>query len=151
LNLSKEGYATKVKATSKRLLFVDDERAIRETLSIILRRFGFAVTLATTVAEALQRIRTQQFEILLCDLNIEREKDGYQVVRAIRAIDPSCVVVILTAYPDVESAIEGIHQGVDDYMIKPADANALVALLVDKLAARQAGKHSFRGPFPIIT
>jgi len=53
---------------------------------------------------------------------------------AIRAIDPYCIVVVLTAYPDVESAIEGIHEGVDGYIIKPANADTLVALLSDKLA-----------------
>jgi ActR/RegA family two-component response regulator len=44
--------------------------------------------------------------------------------------------MILTAYPDVESAIEGIHQGVDDYIIKPSSADTLVALLAEKLAVR---------------
>jgi DNA-binding NtrC family response regulator len=121
----------------KRLLFVDDERGIRETLPVILRRYGFAVNVAATVQEALEEIRKQQFDALLCDLNIDGEKDGYEVVRAIRAIDPACVAVILTAYPDVESAIEGIHHGVDDYIIKPSSADMLAALLTEKLAERR--------------
>jgi CheY-like chemotaxis protein len=54
----------------KRLLFVDDERGIRETLSLILLRYGFTVTLAATVEQALAQIIAQQFDILLCDLNI---------------------------------------------------------------------------------
>lgn len=120
----------------KRLLFVDDERAIRETLPPILRRYGYAVTVAANVDEALSEIRKQQFDILLCDLNIDHERDGYEIVRAVRAIDPSCIAMILTAYPDVESAIEGIHHGVDDYIIKPASADTLVAMLADKLAGR---------------
>jgi len=68
---------------------------------------------------------------------------------AIRAIDPYCIVVVLTAYPDVESAIEGIHEGVDGYIIKPANADTLVALLSDKLA-KQHRKREIR-KYPVIT
>lgn len=118
----------------KRLLFVDDEPGIRETLPVILRRRGFAVTVAATVSEALEEIRGQQFDILLCDLNIERENDGYGIVRAIRAIDPTCIAVVLTAYPNLDSAIEGIRHGVDDYVLKPANVDTLVVLLADRLA-----------------
>ena len=122
--------------TGKRLLFVDDENAIRETLSIILRRYGFIVTLAASVAQALEEIEEQQFDILLCDLNIERESDGYEVIRAMQKTHPNCATIVLTGVPAVESAIEGIRLGIDDYLIKPATTDALVALLADKLAAR---------------
>ena len=120
-----------------RLLFVDDERAIRETLPPILKRYGFTVTVAATVQEALGEICKQQFDVLLCDLNIQCEGDGYEVVRAVRAIDPACAIVILTAFPGVESAVEGIHQDIDDYVLKPTSADELVALLAEKLAARR--------------
>lgn len=84
----------------------------------------------------LQKIETQEFDLLLCDLNIERENDGLEVVRAIRKVNPNCVTIILTAYPGADSAIEGIHLGIDEYIIKPAKADTLVALLAEKLAQR---------------
>ena len=80
----------------KRLLFVDDESSIREMLPVILRRYGFQVTVAATVTEALQEITSREFDLLLSDLNIESESDGYVVVRAMRATNPRCVIVILT-------------------------------------------------------
>lgn len=120
----------------KRLLFVDDERAIRETLSTILQRYGFVVRLAATTSEAFEEIQKHEFDVLLCDLNIDREGDGYNVIRAMRKVNPNCVTVILTGYPDVRSAVEGIHEGIDDYIVKPAKADELVALLADRLAAR---------------
>jgi DNA-binding response OmpR family regulator len=126
-----------VKLTRKRLLFVDDEPAIRKTLSVILARYGCAVTVAATVAEAIEEIKTKEFDLLLSDLNIDREGDGYEVIRAMREVNPDCVTIVLTGYPDVESAVEGIHLGVDDYIMKPAKADVLVALLAEKLAARQ--------------
>jgi DNA-binding NtrC family response regulator len=124
----------------KRLLFVDDERGIRETLSLILLRHGFTVTLAETVQQAIQQIEAQEFDLLLCDLNLERERDGYTVVRAMREAHPRCVTIILTGYPDLESAIEGIHLGVLDYITKPTNADELVALLAEKLSARERAK-----------
>jgi DNA-binding NtrC family response regulator len=124
----------------KLLLFVDDERGIRETLSLILLRNGFTVTFAATVHQALQQIEAQEFDLLLCDLNVERERDGYTVVRAMREVNPRCITIILTGYPDMDSAIEGIHLGVVDYITKPANAEELVSLLGEKLAARQLAK-----------
>ena len=121
----------------KRLLFVDDERGIRETLSVILRRYGFTVTVAATVAGALEEIKKQQFDLLLCDLNIEGERDGYTVIRAMREVNPECVTIVLTGYPDEESAEEAIQLGIDDYIAKPARADVLVAMLAEKLANRK--------------
>jgi DNA-binding NtrC family response regulator len=123
--------------SGKRLLFVDDERGIRETLSIILRRYGFTVTLAATVEQALGQIRTQEFDLLLCDLNIEHERDGYTVIRAMREVNPHCLNIVLTGYPDEESAEEAVRLGIDDYIAKPTNADMLVALLAEKLAERQ--------------
>jgi DNA-binding NtrC family response regulator len=119
----------------KRLLFADDEPAIRATLPVILRRYGFTVTVAATVSEAIQQIQNQEFDLLVCDLNIEREGDGYGAVRAMQKVNLTCVVIILTAYPAVESAVEGIHLRIEDYIIKPSNADALVALLAHKLLA----------------
>jgi DNA-binding NtrC family response regulator len=127
--------AQKVNLARKRLLFVDDEAPIRATLPVILRRYGFTITVAATVAEAIQQIQIQEFDLLLCDLNIEREADGYEVVRAMQKANPTCAVMILTAYPGVDSAVEGIHLQIEDYIIKPTNADALVALLAEKLLA----------------
>ena len=127
--------AKKAALARKRLLFVDDEPAIRATLPVILRRYGFTVTIASSVAEAIQQIQSQEFDLLLCDLNIEHEGDGYDVVRAMQEVNPTCAMMILTAYPAIESAIEGIHLRIDDYIIKPSNADALVALLAEKLLA----------------
>ena len=121
----------------KRLLFVDDEPSIRATLPAILRRYGFQVTAVATVAQALTEIQNREFDLLLCDLNVEKENDGFDVVRAMRGAYPRCVVVILTGYPALDSAIEGIRLSVDGYLVKPSSADELVALLADKLAARK--------------
>lgn len=94
------------------------------------------VTVAATVAEALAEIKQSEFDLLLSDLNIEGERDGYNVIRAMRQANPNCVNIVLTGYPDEHSAAEGRELGIDDYIAKPANADALVAILAEKLAGR---------------
>jgi ActR/RegA family two-component response regulator len=119
----------------KRLLFVDDEASIRIMLSAILTKHGFEVSVAATVAEALQKITSQQFDILLSDLNIGNPGDGLTVVSAMRRTQPEAVTMILTGYPAFETALEAIRQQVDDYIVKPADIPALVSTIENKLTA----------------
>lgn len=122
---------------SKQILFVDDEPGIRATLPAVLRRRGFTVAVVATVAEAVEEINKQRFELLLTDLNIESEADGFEVVRAMREAHPACVNIILTGYPGVDTAIEGIREKIDEYILKPTDTDKLIALVVGKLAERK--------------
>jgi DNA-binding response OmpR family regulator len=112
-----------------RILFVDDEPGIRETLPVILRRHGFQVTSAATVAEALAAITSASFEVLISDLNIGHAGDGFTVVSAMRRTQPACINFILTGYPALESALRAIRNQVDDYLIKPAQPRELVAAI----------------------
>src|SRR5215472_7831524 len=120
-----------------RILFVDDEPSIRPTLPPVLQAHGFEVTTAATVSAALAQIRTARFDILLSDLNIGEEGDGFRVVSAMRSAQPHCVNVILTGYPALESAVQAIRSQVDDYLVKPADVDTIIRVLREKLAARR--------------
>ena|SRR5436190_478157 len=84
---------------SKRLLFVDDEEGIRLTLPLLLEARGFNVRVAASVPEALSEIGTHEFDVLLSDLNIGQDGDGFAVVRAMRKAYPNCVSILLTGYP----------------------------------------------------
>jgi ActR/RegA family two-component response regulator len=119
----------------RRLLLVDDEEVIRFTLSAILSKYDFEVTVAASVPEALQKITSETFDILLSDLNIGNPGDGLTVVSAMRRTQPKAVTMILTGYPAFETALEAIRQQVDDYIVKPADVPALVRTMESKLAA----------------
>ena len=124
-------------AESKQILFVDDEAGIRATLPAVLRRRGFTVAVVATVAEAREEIKKQRFDLLLTDLNIEREADGFEVVRAMREAHPACVNIILTGYQGLDTAMEGIREKIDEYILKPTDTDKLIALVVGKLAERK--------------
>ncbi len=98
-----------------RLLFVDDEPSIRLTLPPILQERGFQVQIAASVSEARTAIKAHKFDVLLSDINIDRESDGFTVVHAMREANPDCVTVLLTAYPAFETAVRSIRAEVDDY------------------------------------
>ncbi len=117
----------------KRLLFVDDEPSIRLTLPPVLEAHGFEVIAAGSVAEAVNKIKSAAFDVLLSDLNIGEEGDGFLVVKAMRQRQPQCVTLILTGYPAFESALLAIRNQVDEYLVKPADIEVLVRTINNKL------------------
>lgn len=121
----------------KRLLFVDDEPSIRLTLPPVLEDHGFAVTTAESVDDAIARMNDARFDVLLSDLNIGQEGDGFQVVSAMKKRHPGCVTIILTGYPAFESAVLAIRHQVDDYVVKPADIDILVKAIRRKLPAHK--------------
>jgi ActR/RegA family two-component response regulator len=123
---------------TKRLLFVDDEPSIRLTLPPILQMRGFEVRSAASVPEALAAIARHKFDVLLSDLNVSEEGDGFTIVHAMRTANPNCVTILLTGYPAFESAVEAIHHEVDDYFVKPADVESLVSTMERKLVARRS-------------
>ena len=126
-----------------RLLFVEDEESIRLTLGTLLAKNGFDVTTAATVRDALTYINSMHYDVLLCDLNIEKPGDGFVVISAMRYAQPHCVSLVLTAYPSFENAMEAIQHQVDEFFTKPTDVNTLVKRIKEKLQARRS-----RAPLP---
>jgi ActR/RegA family two-component response regulator len=118
-----------------RILFVDDEPGIRETLPRILTMHGFEVTCASSVAEALAKIASAPFDVLVSDLNIGHAGDGFTVVSAMRRTQPACITLILTGFPAFETALQAIRSQVDDYLVKPAKVSNLVNTIQARLSA----------------
>ncbi len=119
-----------------RLLFVDDESSIRLTLPPVLQKAGFDVRVAESVSDALFEINSRQFDVLISDLNIGEEGDGFLVTSAMRHVQPDCITFILTGYPAFETALQAIHNRVDDYLVKPVDIDSLTKTLREKLSNR---------------
>src|SRR5207302_4187379 len=115
-----------------KILFADDEPSVRMTLAAILQQEGFDVSVAATVPEALSYINRDSFDVLLADLNIGERGDGFTLISAMRRVQPQAVTLILTGYPDFETALQAIRNQVDDYLTKPADVKLLVAAIREK-------------------
>jgi PAS domain S-box-containing protein len=124
-----------------KLLFVDDDNALRTALGAALTHHGFAVTTISSVPEALKLISTRKFDVLLSDLNIGEPGDGFTVVSAMRRVQPDACTFILTGYPDLETAIQGIRNQVDDYFSKPLQIESLVAAIAELRNNRRPVNH----------
>ena len=112
-----------------RILLVDDEPALRDMWRAILGVEGFDVTTAATVPEALCRITSEKFHVLIADLNIGEPGDGFTVVSAMRRMQPEAVTLILTGYPAFQAALRAIHEQVDDFLVKPTEPKVVVELI----------------------
>ena len=119
-----------------RVLVVDDERSMREVLSITLRQAGYDVTLADGGAEAIAQLRRESFDVVLTDLRM-RDTDGMAVLRAVRECAPDTVVVVVTAYASTETAIEAMKLGAYDYVTKPFKLDEIRVTLANALERKR--------------
>ncbi len=102
------------------ILIVDDEPVLRKSLSRALRKAGYDVTVAASAEEGLRFVVEQRPDLVLLDLKFSG-MDGMEALRRIRAFDPSILVVIITAYGSVETAVEAMKLGAVDFLCKPLD------------------------------
>ncbi|HBQ4301612.1 TPA: sigma-54-dependent response regulator transcription factor ZraR [Escherichia coli] len=103
------------------------------TLQALLRGWGYNVALANSGRQALEQVREQVFDLVLCDVRMA-EMDGIATLKEIKALNPAIPVLIMTAYSSVETAVEALKTGALDYLIKPLDFDNLQATLEKALA-----------------
>ena len=103
-----------------RILIVDDEASIRLTLGALLKRTGYEVTPAENGAEAVALLEQQLFDLMLVDLKMPG-MDGMQVVAAARKRQADLAIIVLTGHGSLDTAVEGLHQGVFDYLLKTTE------------------------------
>ncbi len=142
-----------------RTLVVDDESGVRFFVSETLRKAGYEVATASSGEEALDRLRSTGFDLIMLDLQLGARVDGIRVLEAVRWRWPDTIVIILTGHPSVDSAVAAIEEGVDGYLRKPVDPAELrqaIEVAVDRrrrLARSGApGKGAQllrRGPFAV--
>lgn len=116
------------------ILVVDDERDIRDGSERILARQGYQVTKATNGEEALQRVEETPFAIVLLDLKMPG-MDGLEVLRRIRESHPETLIIVITGYATIETAIEAMKRGAYDFMPKPFKPDQL-RIVVDRAVER---------------
>jgi DNA-binding response OmpR family regulator len=119
---------------SAHILVADDELPIRLTMESLLRRRGYTVTVAENGQQALELLHQATFDLLLLDLSMPG-LNGLEVARRAHDIQPEAAVIILTGHGSLESAIEGLHLGVFDYMLKttaPPDVLARIAAALEQ-------------------
>lgn len=114
----------------ERILIVDDEELICRILARRLIKEGYSCATAHDGKEALNLFYTERFSLIISDIKMP-EMDGLDLLRTVKAADPGMMVVMVTAYPDIDMAVEAVRLGAYDFILKPADLD-LVVLSVKK-------------------
>jgi DNA-binding NtrC family response regulator len=122
-------------ATRARILIIDDEESIRESLDVLLTMEGFSVETAPDAASGLEILGRKTYDLILLDLMLP-DRSGLEVLAEVRQHDSSTPIVMLTAYGTVESAVKAIQLGADDFFTKPWNNDKLV-LGIDQTVSRR--------------
>jgi two-component system, NtrC family, response regulator PilR len=122
--------------TRAKLLVVDDERSMRELLSIVLRREGYDVTLAENGRAAIDHLERGRFDLLISDIKMP-DMTGVDVLRAAKRLDPDILGIMITAFASADTAIEAMRLGAHDYLSKPFDVDELKMKVRNALEQRQ--------------
>src|SRR5512136_1297106 len=118
-----------------RLLVVDDEKAMRVSLSEIFTLRGAQVTTAADGREAVELLNQRDFDLMLLDLKMPG-MSGIQVLEVAQKLRPGTVVILLTAHGTLDSAISALRRGAFDYLLKPCQVPEILAAVQRGLAHR---------------
>ena len=118
-----------------KILLADDEKTIAVTLGDALRGAGHQVTVAADGDQALQALRLEGFDVVITDIRLPKA-DGLQVLKAARESQPSCKIVLITAFASVEDAVAAIKDGAEDYLQKPFFNDDVLASSVEGVEAQ---------------
>lgn len=122
---------------------IDDEPIIHDVLGQLLESEGFKVEISASGEEALKKFEEQKFDLILLDL-LMPGMDGLEVLKQVRKIDPEALVIIITAYASVESALTAIKMGAYDYIQKPFKNDELLMTIRRALEHRRLQEENIR-------
>lgn len=128
-----------MKNTKEKILVVDDEKRMCDSLKILLSDLGYDVTALQEGGKAIEKIRSTKggFDAVISDIKMP-DFDGIEVLKAARQKDKDALVILLTGYGSLESAIKAVNQGAFDYLLKPVDFSQLQLSIKRGLEKRKA-------------
>ena len=127
---------TQAAAAASRVLVVDDERSMRELLSIVLRRDGYDVLVADNGQTAVDILARERVDVLITDIRMP-EMTGVDVLREAKLIDPGIISIVMTAFASTDTAVEALRLGAADYVHKSPNAVSDLRLRVRKEVERK--------------
>jgi two-component system, NtrC family, response regulator HydG len=126
-----------------KMLIVDDELSVRDSLGKWFREEGYEVGTAESANEAMTRLAEQRWNIALLDIKM-RGTDGIELQRRIREIDPELLVIMMTGYASVDTAVTALKNGAYDYVTKPLDPDEIAHLVKRALSQRRTEQENVR-------
>ncbi len=125
-----------------RVLIVDDEQGMRDFLSIMLKKEGYAVAQAESAERAAEVSARSDFDLVISDISMPGQS-GLEVLRQVKAANSDTPVIMITAYASTESAVEALKLGAYDYIIKPFDVEEM-KIVVHKALEKRRLEHENR-------
>ncbi len=110
------------------ILVVDDEESVRDSLNLWFTEDGYRVACAEDAKKALSMLESETFNIILADLKMPG-MDGLEMLRRIKALDKDSIVIVMTAFASVDTAVKALKDGAYDYVTKPFDPDDLSHLI----------------------
>jgi two-component system response regulator HydG len=129
--------------TKSKLLVVDDELIVRDSLDKWFREEGYDVTVADSAQEALAKMAATRFDLALVDIKMPGV-DGVELQKRMHEIDPDMLVIIMTGYASVETAVTALKNGAYDYISKPFDPDDMAHTVHNALAHKRVEKENVR-------
>ncbi|TAJ09603.1 MAG: sigma-54-dependent Fis family transcriptional regulator [Nitrospirae bacterium] len=120
----------------EKILIVDDEQSMRDVLSIMLKRAGYAVTVAADGEEAVAQLGKDIFDLVITDLKMPKV-GGLDVLKAVKDSSPDTVVLVITAFASTETAVEAMKRGAYDYLTKPFQVDEVQLIIRNALEKRR--------------
>ncbi|HCY90612.1 MAG TPA: response regulator [Chitinophagaceae bacterium] len=108
-----------------RILIIDDERAIRKTLTEILGFEGYAIEEAADGEEGLKKFSEKNYDLVLCDIKMPK-LDGIEFLEKARELNPDVPVIMISGHGNIDTAVDAVKKGAFDYISKPPDLNRLL-------------------------
>jgi len=127
----------------KRILVVDDEEIVRYSLVNILRNSGYEVEDVPSAEEALKLIYEKQYHLVLTDLVLEG-MGGLELLENVKVISPRTLVIVITGYGSIKTAVTALRLSVYDYLLKPCDENELLLRVRRALEMQNYGEEQKR-------
>ena len=113
---------------SPRILVIDDDKTIRQTIAMILQAEGFTVDTAETGREALEKSNKNTYNLALVDIRLP-DIMGTDLLAKFRETVPPMIKIIVTGFPALQNAIEAVNKGANAYILKPADPEKLLSTI----------------------
>ena len=122
---------------SQRILLLEDDHTLGDLLAGMLRHEGYAVDVLADGESAPTPAVTSRYDVIVTDVHLAGDEDGHSVVRRVHAAHPRTPVIVMTAYADVDGAMNAMAKGAYDYLPKPIDPTALRKMIAAALERRR--------------
>lgn len=137
-----------VKTEPVRILVADDQADVREALRLLLKAEGYSIETVSTPGSALEAVQTNEFDIMLMDLNYQRDttsgQEGMDLLKSIQSVDARLPIIVMTAWGSVELAVEAMRRGARDFIQKPWDNPRLLSIIRTQIDLYRAMRHAER-------